>query len=474
MTDYPEQMADYFVGDELRVVQILTNLVGNAIKFTEQGRVHLKFQPLEQGVQITVLDTGIGMSVEQVAAVFEPFTQADATISRRFGGTGLGTTIARQLVEAMDGRIAVSSEPGKGSEFRVFLPLPAGRKPEDQHEMELVELPPLKILVADDVEQNLRLLSLVLEGAGHQVVQAGNGAQALELYQSDEYDLVLLDIHMPVVDGLQAAARIRAEEQSLGCMPVPIIALTASVMQEDREAAVRAGMDGFAGKPLNVPALFAEMARVLGLHNVPVRKVAGLQPVAAGLIDWQQALLLWGSREQLQREIQGFVADYASEYPLDTAEPLDVARLQFSVHGIRGASGNLGMKAVAQLAGELEAQLRRGDVAGVGEQVSRLQQLLQDSAAEAGWPARNVAVMPAVLPGDLRTAVQQLQDVLASNQLDDALLARVLAGLDRGPVAAMQLGSELGMAVDNFDFERAVALLEGLDGAWPEAGGFEE
>ena len=477
ITDYPGQMPDYFVGDELRVVQILTNLVGNAIKFTERGRVELIFRQRDEGVRISVRDTGIGMTAEQVAAVFEPFTQADASISRRFGGTGLGTTIALQLVEAMKGKIEVSSQPGEGSEFQVWLPLPPGRKPDGPDEDERIDLPPLKILIADDVEQNLNLLSLHLEGAGHQVVQAGNGAQALACYKAGEFDLLLLDVHMPVMDGLQAAAHIRNKEKALGCTPVPIIALTASVMQEDREAALRAGMDGFASKPLNVRALFAEMARVLERQN-GASGTAKKHAASSQLIDWEQGVRLWGTREQLQREIHTFVSRSASDYPLvfhqaETGQLPDITPLRLSVHGIRGASGNLGMRAVAELATQLETQLRQGDHDGLVEKLSRLQQLLLESAAEAGSAVSitgTTASGEAVRPDALRSSVPQLQEVLASHQLDDALLAKVLASLEQGPAAAIQLGAELRAAVENFDFEQAVTLLDSIDAAWPDVG----
>lgn len=190
VTDYPERMPEYFVGDTLRLVQVLTNLVGNAIKFTEQGRVEISYAYTDGRIRISVRDTGIGMSEQQLAKVFEPFTQADASISRRFGGTGLGTTIARQLVEAMGGTIDASSMVGQGSEFVLSLPLALGKAPKVQTAAERVKLPPLDVLIADDVEQNLKLLRLVLEQEGHRVEQAADGTQVLEQYQAGRFDVV--------------------------------------------------------------------------------------------------------------------------------------------------------------------------------------------------------------------------------------------------------------------------------------------
>ncbi|MGE8357480.1 MAG: ATP-binding protein, partial [Microvirgula sp.] len=283
---FPPDLDEYCVGDPLRVQQILTNLIGNAIKFTERGRVSLDFHRKHELLFIEVRDTGIGMTAEQLSRIFAPFTQADASISRRFGGTGLGTTIARQLTELMGGTIQVESEPGRGSVFRVALPLPPGSAPAEKAQgVSTMSLPPLNILVADDVAQNLELLTLIMEQGGHRVTTACNGEDALRQFMAGRFDIVLMDVHMPHMDGLEAVRRLRACEREQGRVATPVIALTASVQDTDREAAREAGMDGFAMKPLDVPRLLAEMARVVGLQQpflssraasasaVPVRSV---------------------------------------------------------------------------------------------------------------------------------------------------------------------------------------------------------
>ena len=263
-THYPDDMPEYFKGDTLRLLQVLTNLVGNAIKFTETGGVDV-FYALEGGVvRVRVCDTGIGMSPAQIRSIFDPFVQADASISRRFGGTGLGITIARQLVEAMRGRIELESEPGMGSTFQIWLPLAPGCPPdESQSGPQVPLLPPMQVLIADDVEQNLELLTLVLQSGGHQVHAARNGEQAVSAFRSRHFDVVLMDVHMPVIDGLEATRLIRLYERGHGLAATPIIALTASVMANDRREARRAGMSGFAVKPLDVPRLYEEISRVL-------------------------------------------------------------------------------------------------------------------------------------------------------------------------------------------------------------------
>lgn len=466
---YPEDMPEYFVGDALRIIQVLNNLVGNAIKFTERGQVEMMFAYTGQQVRVVVSDTGIGMSAEQIASIFEPFTQADASISRRFGGTGLGTTIAKQLVEVMGGRIEVTSEPGQGTVFSLQFPLALGKAPEHQNDQKLVELPPLRILIADDVEQNLRLLRLVLENAGHQVEEAGNGAQALEKFQHGSFDMLLLDVHMPVVDGLQAVQQIRQLEQASQRSRVPVIALTASVMQEDRDAARQAGMDGFASKPLNVPALFAEMSRVL--MCVPVKGVTDLSQAIGqpDLINWQQGISLWGSRKQLQQEIHTFLAGCEADYPLILDDPLDTAQLEFSLHGIRGAAGNLGLTAVTGLAAELESQLRSNRLNGLQAGLARLQHLLQESAQQAQPVSPSVAGsrQSATNMAELAVDIAALRQTLARHQLDDELLAKVVTGLESGPVAATRLATELAAAVDGFAFDQALSILDEANTALP-------
>jgi len=165
--DYPAGVPEFFKGDSLRLQQVILNLLGNAIKFTERGHVDLKVELDDGVVHLVVIDTGIGIAEDRLQKIFDPFSQADASMTRRFGGTGLGTTIARQLVELMGGRISVESTLGVGSRFHIHVPLPEGEAVSGYEEVRHVELPPLNILVADDVPQNLELLEVALGRLGH-------------------------------------------------------------------------------------------------------------------------------------------------------------------------------------------------------------------------------------------------------------------------------------------------------------------
>ena len=468
-THYPQDLPEYFRGDPLRVLQILTNLVGNAIKFTEQGRVDVLVSHADDGVRIDIRDTGIGMTPQQAKSIFAPFTQADASITRRFGGTGLGTTIALQLVELMGGDIAVESEPGHGSTFHVHLPLAAGQPPAPRHLAgKLPQLRPLDILVADDVPQNLELASLVLQQGGHRVVTAGNGAEAVQQFIGGRFDVVLMDMHMPHVDGLEATRRIRRHEFSQGRTQTPVIALTASVMAEDRNAARNAGMNGFVVKPLDAAKLLAEIAQVLDMPIAPTTDGGGRDdaPDELPLIDWPAGIARWGSRERLLRALHGFLDEGVSRHPLPATGD-DAQTLRASLHGIRGAAGNLALAALAALAGQMEEQLRNGQHAEVLALLPELQQVLQATRSELAGadPALPTAppATPAVSQAQFEQALHSLLGSLEKAELDDDALDAVHAALlSRGDTAS---AARLRGALDDFEFTRAMQLLHGLQAA---------
>ena len=264
---YAGTLREIFVGDALRIRQVLTNILGNAIKFTEHGSVRLAIQPEGEEVHFTVCDTGIGIPSDRLEYIFDPFAQADASMSRRFGGSGLGTTISRQLVELMGGSIWAESEVGKGSTFHIRLPLAPSRgraHPVGESQRE-PSLPKLHILVVDDAPLNAELITMLLQRNGHSVHSVPGGADAISAVETERYDLVLMDLMMPGIDGLEAARRIRVAEAVSGTHRTPIVALSASVLEADRMAAMAAGMDGFAAKPIELPALRLAIAAALGL-----------------------------------------------------------------------------------------------------------------------------------------------------------------------------------------------------------------
>jgi len=273
------------VGDPTRLQQVLFNLVGNAVKFTESGSVRVELAAEGIGpdgvetrgvepdgtvrLRVSVRDTGIGIAPDALANLFRPFEQADGSTTRRFGGTGLGLAICARLVEAMGGEIGVESAPNEGSTFRFTLPLARGR-PEAAAPVAALGRPSVerralngsrRVLLAEDSPVNRRVAVLMLEGLGYQADVVGDGRAAVEAAGRVEYDAVLMDCHMPVQDGYAAAAEIRAHEAASGGRRVPILALTAAVLAEDRARSIAAGMDECLAKPIRTDELASALAR---------------------------------------------------------------------------------------------------------------------------------------------------------------------------------------------------------------------
>ncbi|MEM1415499.1 MAG: ATP-binding protein [Myxococcota bacterium] len=259
------------VGDPVRLRQVLTNLVGNALKFTNEGGVSVDVTRAgdESGYQLrfAVRETGVGIPKDKHAHVFDAFTQADGSTTRKFGGTGLGLAICARLARMMGGELSLESEVGVGSCFAFDATLPEASAPERRRSQAPLadELPPLRILVAEDNEVNALVARKLLEKSGHTVQVAPNGLEAAETYARDgeRIDVILMDMQMPVLDGLEATRRIREAERARGTLHVPIVALTANAMKGDDAKCLAAGMDAYVSKPLRLPELEAALRRVL-------------------------------------------------------------------------------------------------------------------------------------------------------------------------------------------------------------------
>jgi CheY-like chemotaxis protein len=266
--EYSAAAPVFLVGDPLRLGQVLHNLLSNSIKFTQEGSVSVRCQgeAAENGntavVHVSVTDTGIGMSQEVIGTLFQPFMQADASISRRFGGTGLGLAISRRIIELMGGDIRVESEEGLGSTFFFFVKLPlAGPEFEEREDSSFTAFEDLpirgrSILVAEDNPINQFLLQEMLEPAGVRIVLANNGQEALDAVKAESFDMVLMDMQMPVMGGLEATVRIR---ELPAARSLPIVAVTANAMEEDKDKGFACGMNAYLTKPIDP----AELARVL-------------------------------------------------------------------------------------------------------------------------------------------------------------------------------------------------------------------
>ena len=257
----PEQA----VGDPLRVQQVLINLLGNAVKFTETGfvEVRLDADPAARSLRFSVRDTGIGIPYEQQKLIFAPFTQADGSISRRYGGSGLGLAISLKLIQLMGGSIRLESVPGEGALFEFVVPYQIA--PDVLTETRAGSpLPPFvsrRVLLAEDNPVNQKVAARFLEKSGHSVTVVSNGRAAVEALRHETFDVVLMDVQMPEMDGFEATAHIRADESGHS-RHVPILAMTASAMYGDRERCLGAGMDGYVSKPIHLAELLKTIADI--------------------------------------------------------------------------------------------------------------------------------------------------------------------------------------------------------------------
>ncbi len=271
-----------FLGDSTRIKQVLGNLLSNAVKFTARGSVAVTLDVTapEDGTApshlvFEVRDTGVGFEPAQAAALFQRFSQADTTITRRFGGTGLGLPICKSLVEMMGGVISADSRPGEGSVFRVELPLErppvAGDSAPDGSVAAGPERPrraarsgPLRVLLADDHPTNQRVVQLILGSQGAEVVTVADGVEALDAFREGLFDLVLMDMQMPVMDGLAATRAIREHEGARAGTRTPLVMLSANAMAHHRDEALGAGADLHLAKPITAAALLAGIAALMG------------------------------------------------------------------------------------------------------------------------------------------------------------------------------------------------------------------
>ncbi|MFH6783775.1 MULTISPECIES: ATP-binding protein [Methylobacterium] len=343
------------VGDEARLRQILINLLNNAVKFTPRGGVALSLRhegsgPGGERIRFSVADTGIGIPADKQGRLFERFSQVDSSIRRDYGGTGLGLAISRRLVEAMAGEIGMISEAGRGSTFWFTLTLP---RAEDQAASEpraaAVPARPGRILLVEDIEVNRELACLMLRRAGHHVDVAVDGFQAVRAVEAGAYDLVLMDVQMPGLDGPMATRLIR-------CLPgaaarVPVIAMTANVLPDQVQSFREAGMDDHLGKPFTPAELSAMLAR--WLDRTPAVPAPEDEPAALDrtLYDGVRTFL----PAEAVRRLLGHLADQVTgALAGEGRDAADRARLRFEAHGLVSAAGMLGFAALSRACAELE------------------------------------------------------------------------------------------------------------------------
>ncbi|MCP5283021.1 MAG: response regulator [Rhodoferax sp.] len=406
--EFPEPLPATIDGDPARLRQILTNLIGNAIKFTEAGGVRIVSRLLRDGAQvryaIDVIDSGIGIPADKVESVFEPFVQAESSTTRRFGGTGLGLTISRGFARAMGGDITASSVYGQGTTFSLWMdaghPAADAMLAPDQLARQ-AQAPaavtstrwvfePRHVLVVDDGVENRQLVRVLLEEVGLRVSEADNGQVALDRIAAEPFDLVLMDMQMPVMDG-QTATRLLRER---GCT-LPIIALTANAMKGFEKELDAAGFSGYQTKPIDVDALLAELATRLGGQAAPAQAEAA-PPIGDPVREVPRPQATESppviSRLAGHAKLGRIVARFVEQLPArlaqmdETLAAANWTELAGHAHWLKGAGGSMGFDLLFEPARELEEAAHNADADGATRVLTQLHQLehqIQRGAAQS-------------------------------------------------------------------------------------------
>jgi CheY-like chemotaxis protein/HPt (histidine-containing phosphotransfer) domain-containing protein len=396
-----DRLPAWIAGDKGRLRQVLLNLVGNSIKFTDSGWVRLEVTSMgpatsgEWRIRFVVSDTGIGIAQEKLDGIFEPFTQLPRNSRIGAGGTGLGLSISNKLVELMGGRIFAASSTGAGSAFSFTIDLPAAAHsvPETPHSTASgapgKPRTQLSVLVAEDHPVNQKLIQGMLKKAGHDCLIVPDGRAAVDCIREGRFDLALMDVQMPELDGIEATRQIRSEELDSG-KRLPIIAMTAHAMPGDRERCIEAGMDGYLSKPIRLDTLLSEIERILQVQPADQdrnqsKDSGGEQEKMNPLVDSEAALARVGGDAQLLAELADlFLIEYPRllEKTRQGLELGDFERVGSSAHQLKGLLAQFGCEAGRAASLRLESASKAGQLEEAGNAAAELERLLSAARPE--------------------------------------------------------------------------------------------
>ncbi|TWT84364.1 Autoinducer 2 sensor kinase/phosphatase LuxQ [Planctomycetes bacterium CA13] len=366
-----DDVQPYVITDPTRLRQVIVNLIANAIKFTPEGSIEVKVAVEEdtdkiQRLRFSVVDTGIGISPQQRESIFQAFNQADSSTTRNFGGTGLGLSISAMLVALMEGKIGVESEIGIGSTFHFTIPVTKTTAADFRRnaESEIAEsgpqvaASPRRILLVEDVKVNQQVAINLLEKRGHHVTLASNGREAVEQFESDKFDIVLMDVQMPKMDGFEATKAIRKiEGEHASAERTEIVAMTAHAMTGDKERCLAAGMDGYLAKPFKPSELFAAVEGGTIAFNEQEQATGGRTDIDGRLYNYDEMLKNTGADEELAKQlIEMFAKESVKQLrEIESAvQQRDAAKLQATAHTLKGSVAIFGAKSCAASALRVE------------------------------------------------------------------------------------------------------------------------
>jgi signal transduction histidine kinase/CheY-like chemotaxis protein/HPt (histidine-containing phosphotransfer) domain-containing protein len=486
--ELPPHLHKCIIADSNRLRQILINLIGNAIKFTNKGLIVLTIEDLDNGFLLfSVKDTGIGMTPEQSKKVFQPFSQGDDSTARRFGGTGLGTAISKQLVELMGGKIWLESEINKGSVFYFTLPMSfteclakaRGGQCEEHIQPGEKALPTLmrsyNILIAEDIDENITLAKTRLEQQ-HQIVHvARNGKETVKIFEEQLLDLILMDIHMPEMDGIEATKQIRWLESKAGNNTrIPIIALTASVMQKDRQEYIREGMDAVVAKPIQFEELYIAISKLMPksvgklIKNQTINlKSANKLSLTANLvgIDIKKALSTWLNEIAYIKALQNFASRYGDVSvrltQLVRDENFDAA-FELS-HALKGVSGNLYMTEIEEISQIINLMLKQKNKKEAVPYILQLKTALHNvilAIQAVQIPEEVTEISVSYNPQKVKELITELTILLSRGEIDETLLEHLTKYLRR--IIDKAMVDRLNNAIENYDFASAKKILDDI------------
>lgn len=463
-----KSVPSHLSGDSLRIGQVLNNLAFNAVKFTHQGGVTVAVDMVEESksevtLYFSVSDTGIGMTPEQIQTLFQLFNQADASITRKYGGAGLGLAISKRLIEMMGGEIQVKSEPGKGSRFSFTARFdkPKGKTPalirtvSIQRVTEL--LTGLRILLVEDNEINLQVARELLEQVGVRITPAHNGLEALDIATREKFDCIIMDLQMPVMDGLSATREIRKESAS---SDLPILAMTANVMGADREKCLEAGMNDHIAKPIKPARLYKTLIRWLrpdAAENIIDHGMEPLDSTCQNLAEDFSLLYGVDARTGLQNvngdsKLYEQVLEKAYRRYRDIVEQIqaelergDVGSAQRLAHAFKGVAGTMGAEKLHEISFQLESAFEQN-------QTGRYSELMDGLTYEVG---RVMASLKVFIQEKQKEPLAGRQNDSKTKPFDLNRLHELLTGLsklvDEGDSEALDLVPEITKMLEQSD-----------------------